>query len=126
MAAHINWLNCSSSWGVQVAEHPDTTTDALRSLAVHVDAEVRIAVAEHRNAHLETVMLLAQDQSADVRYAIAENHNAHSDVLTLLIEDQNPFVAHRAKKTLERCARESAILPFIGEETQKSTFKLAG
>jgi hypothetical protein len=124
MATQMNWLNSTSSWGKEVAEHSDTSIDALSELAAHTDTEVRIAVAEHRNTLFETVMLLAQDESADVRYAIAENHNIHADVLMLLIEDENPFVAHRAKKTLERCAREAAIVPFTGVEAQPSTFRI--
>ena len=111
MAAQMNWLNSTSSWGKEVAEHPDTSVDALRELAAHADAEFRTAVAEHRNTLFETVMLLAQDESADVRYAIAENHNIHAAVLTLLIEDENPFVAHRARKTLER-VRGASIVTF--------------
>jgi hypothetical protein len=102
MPAQIDWLKCTSSWGKQVAEHPDTSSKALTALATHADIEVRIAVADHSNTIPETVMMLAQDQCADLRYAIAENHNIHVDVLNMLAEDDNPFVAHRARKTLER------------------------
>ncbi|MFX9688500.1 hypothetical protein ABTO93_20100, partial [Acinetobacter baumannii] len=38
----------------------------------------------------------------DVRFAIAENHNADEEVLRMLTEDENPYVAHRAVKTLQR------------------------
>ena len=105
MAAQINWLKCTSSWGKQVAEHPDTSIDALRELAAHNDLEVRIAVADHRNTPLETLMILAQDECVDLRYAIAENHNIHEDVLNMLAEDDNPFIAFRAEETLERVRR---------------------
>jgi len=47
-------------------------------------------------------MSLACDSSPDLRYAMSENHNIHKDVLNLLADDDNPFVAHRARKTLER------------------------
>jgi hypothetical protein len=102
MAAQINWLNSTPSWGKEVAEHPSTSVPTLIQLAGHTDVEVRTAVADHRNTPLVTVMALAQDESADLRYAIAENHNIHADVLSMLAHDDNPFVAHRAKKTLER------------------------
>ncbi len=109
MAAQINWLNSTSAWGREVAEHPDTSFAALRELAGHADVEVRTAVADNRYTPFETVMMLAQDESADLRYAIAENHNIHADVLSMLADDDNPFVAHRAKKTLERVQGSSTM-----------------
>ena len=110
MAAQINWLKCTSSWGKQVAEHPDTSIDALRELAAHADLEVRIAVADNRNTPLETLMILAQDECVDLRYAIAENHNIHEDVLNMLAEDDNPFIAYRAKETLVHVRRTSIVV----------------
>jgi hypothetical protein len=98
------------SWGKQVAEHPDTSSDALMSLAAHADVEVRTAVADHPSTLLETALLLAQDVDADLRYAMAENHNIHADVLIILAEDDNPFVAHRAKKTLARIQALSMLV----------------
>lgn len=105
----MNWLKYTSSRCKEIAEHPDTSTDTLRELATHADVEVRIAVADHRNTPLETVMILAQDESVDLRYALAENHNIHAAVLSMLAEDDNPFVAYRAKKTLERVRRASTV-----------------
>lgn len=111
MAIQINWLNATPSWGKEVAEHPDTSIEALRELARHADVEVRVAVAEHRSTLLETVIVLAQDESVDLRYAIAENHNTHGDVLDILTHDENPFIAHRAQKTL-RHIRGGSIVVF--------------
>jgi hypothetical protein len=102
MAAQMNWLKSTAAWGKEVAEHPCTSRDTLMELAGHADVEVRTAVADHRNTPLDTVLKLAQDESADLRYAIAENHNVHADVLSILARDENPFIAHRAMKTLER------------------------
>lgn len=111
MAIQINWLNATPLWGKEVAEHPDTSIEALRELARHADVEVRIAVAEHRKTLLETVIVLAHDESVDLRYAMAENHNIHGDVLDILAHDDNPFVAHRAQKTLRR-VRGASIVAF--------------
>jgi hypothetical protein len=111
MAAQINWRNCKSAWGKEVAEHASTSIDALIELAQHADVEVRTAVADHGSTPLETLMTLAQDESADLRYAIAENHNVHTDVLIILADDDNPFVAHRARKTLNRI-RSASVLEF--------------
>ena len=125
MTAQFNWLGTSSKWGKEVAEHPDTSSDTLSDLAAHTDIEVRIAVADHKNTSLETVKLLAQDQQADLRYAMAENHNLHPDILNMLIEDDNPFVAHRAKKTLARCLSEAAAELVTVTNPAKTKFKIA-
>ena len=109
MAAQINWLNSTSGWGIEVAEHHDTSADALRELALHSDVGVRTAVADNQNTQLETVMQLAQDADLDLRYAIAENHNIDQIVLNMLAGDSNPFVAHRAKKTLARVQGTSTL-----------------
>lgn len=110
MTAQLNWRHCTASWGKQVAEHSLTMPDALMELAAHGDVEVRTSVADHQNTSLETVMILAQDESVDLRYAIAENHNVHADVLNVLTGDENPFVAYRARKTLQRIRSSSIVL----------------
>lgn len=125
MTDQINWLNSSSAWGKEVAEHPDTSSDALTALAAHADVEVRAAVADHRNTAVETLLILAQDESADLRYAIAENHNIPSAVLIMLTEDDNPFVAHRAIKTLNRVRGTSAI-GLSWSKSHASTYKKLG
>jgi hypothetical protein len=111
MTTEINWRKSTPSWGKELAEHPDTSTYALSELAAHDDVEVRTAVADQKNTLTETMMILAQDVSADLKYAIAENHNIHADVLNMLTEDDNPFVADRAKKTLDRI-RTYSLLSF--------------
>ena len=117
MVAQINWLNSTPSWGKKVAEHPDTSFAALRELAGHADVEVRIAVADHMNTPFETVILLAQDENVDLRYAIAENHNICEGALLMLAQDDNPFIAHRAKKTLERVRCPSIVVfPIVSLE----------
>jgi hypothetical protein len=110
MNAQINWLNTSPAWGMEAAEHNTTSSATLSKLAAHNDLGVRTAVAENPNTLLSTVMRLAQDQCVDLRYAIAENHQMDGHVLRLLLADDNPYVAHRAERTLARCANEANIV----------------
>jgi len=127
MATQMNWLEVTSLWGKEVAEHPSTSIDALRKLAAHADVEVRTAVADHRDTPLETVMLLAQDESVDLRYAIAENHNSHANVLSMLAQDDNPFVAHRARKTLERvCGHSILAFPVVEARPSLMQYRFGG
>jgi len=112
MTTQINWLKSTPSRGKEVAAHQATSTYVLSELASHADVEVRIAVADQRNTPTETVMILAQDDSVDLRYAIAENHNIGADVLRILTEDDNPFVAQRAKKTLNRIMGGASLVAF--------------
>lgn len=76
-------------------------------------AQDRIDIADHQSTSIEVLIQLTQDENADVRFALAENHNIDRSVLNLLVEDANPYVAHRARKTLLRlsCGAESIILP---------------
>ncbi|HEY9772787.1 MAG TPA: HEAT repeat domain-containing protein [Planktothrix sp.] len=91
-----------TGWAIRAAESKDTPARLLEQLALNEDVEVRIAVADNPNTPTDLVSALARDDSADVRYAIAENHNLSKDVLALLREDDNPYVADRARRTLER------------------------
>jgi len=111
MTTEINWRKSTPSWGKELAEHQDTSSYTLGELAAHADIDVRTAVADQKHTLRATMMILAKDVSADLKYAIAENHNIHADVLNMLTEDDNPFVAHRARRTLER-VRISALVPF--------------
>jgi hypothetical protein len=74
----------------------------LEQLASHHDPSVREAVADNMNTPIDTLWVLAADECVDVRYAIAENHNIPIAVLSFLTEDENPYVACRARATLER------------------------
>lgn len=118
MTGNIDWLKATPLWGRSVAESPTTSKDILRQLALHASNDVREAVAENANAPLDIVLTLALDESADVRYSIAENHNSHVQVLNLLAVDANPFVATRARKTLDRLQGFSLLqLPFSRSES---------
>ena len=86
----------------QAAEHPFTPSHVLHKLAKSKDITVRTAVADHANTSIETILFLTKDHSEDLRYALAENHNLDIQALKILSEDENPYVSHRAKKTLAR------------------------
>jgi len=64
--------------------------------------DVRIAVADHPDTSQDVLRTLAHDVNADVRFAIAENHNLDIKMLETLAEDENPYVAHRARRTIQR------------------------
>jgi len=108
MAVEFDTSRCYKSgdntltWVREISRNFATPVYVLRRLAASSDAELRMAVADHLNTPEELLMLLAEDDNADVRYAIAENHNISRKVLRKLLDDLNPYVAHRARKTLER------------------------
>jgi hypothetical protein len=52
---------------------------------------------------------LAFDENPDVRYEIAEDANTPFDLLRMMTEDENPYVAERAKRTLNRLGRWQVI-----------------
>jgi hypothetical protein len=89
----------------QEAESTRTPAEILRCLVFHEDPDVRVAVAENPNTPLEALLVLLKDDHVDVRYMLAENHNLESELLEKLVDDENPYVACRARKTLERLNR---------------------
>jgi hypothetical protein len=66
--------------------------------------------------------MLIEDPNLDVRYALAENYNIDEEMLKALAKDENPYVAHRAEKTLSRL-RPTQILdtafPRQGEDIRR-------
>jgi hypothetical protein len=71
----------------QLAVHPGTPATVLEQLAWHPVADVRASVAEN---------------APHVRYQLAENHKLNVAVLNLLSNDEHPYVACRARRTLDR------------------------
>jgi hypothetical protein len=96
------FLDTSVSCLQRIAENSSVPARMLEQLATHPDPAIREAVADNVNTPVDTVLLLASDESCDVRYAMAENHNLPISVLSVLIEDENPYVACRARTTLDR------------------------
>ena len=92
---------------VYVSENSNTPADALEMLSHHPCPEVRIGVADNRAASEEIITRLVFDESVDVRYSVAENHNTPNHLLEILAEDQNPWVAHRAQRTIARLLEEA-------------------
>ncbi len=86
---------------VKVAETADAPS-ILADLASECRSEVRMAVADNVHTPCYVKAALALDKDADIRFALAENHATPLEVLQSLEEDANPYVAGRAKATLER------------------------
>src|SRR5262245_48286944 len=84
----------------RVAENPRTPEHILIRLATDHDCDVRLSVAEHPSTPQYVLEFLALDSCADVRLGIAENPDTPTHVLCILAHDHNPFVHHRAKKTI--------------------------
>lgn len=88
-------------WLVRVAERT-RAEEILAILSISPIVEIRIAVADNRNTPEHILSLLAMDEDSDVRYSMAENHNLDFELLQTLAEDHNPYVAMRARQTLDR------------------------
>jgi hypothetical protein len=86
---------------VKVAETADAPS-ILADLAGESRTEVRMAVADNVHTPCYVKAALATDKDADIRFALAENHSTPLEVLQSLQDDSNPYVAGRAKSTLER------------------------
>jgi len=84
----------------RVAENPQTPERILVHLATDSDYDVRLSVAEHPATPPFVLEFLALDSCADVRFGMAENPDTPLHILSVLAQDHNPFVAHRAKKTI--------------------------
>ena len=85
----------------RVAENPATSLALLLSLSVDPVADVRIAVAANPKVPRALLVYLVTDENADVRYALAEDLNLAPTLLQKLSSDSNPYVAERAKKTMQ-------------------------
>jgi len=89
---------------IRIAENPKTSVLTLTRLARHECPEIRLAVAENCHLPLVVMNILADDANADVCYAMAENTTLPPKLLRQLAEHENPYVAARARKTLDRRA----------------------
>lgn len=87
----------------RVAEHPNTPSDTLQQLSHASHSDVRAAIGDNPSASFELLKELTRDESADVRYRLAENCNLPIELLEMLCNDENPFVADRARRSIERC-----------------------
>ncbi len=94
----------SNVFAERIAENPKAAPSTLARLACHESPAVRAAVAENENTPPEILSILVNDIHLDVRFAMAENHNLDQELLQTLAEDENCYVAHRARRTLNRIA----------------------
>lgn len=99
----------SSVFAERIAENPNAAPSTLARLAGHASPAVRIAVAENINTPVEILNILVNDEHADVRFSMAENHNLSEELLQLLSADENCYVAHRARRTLNRIAPPALV-----------------
>jgi|SRR5277367_3414593 len=89
----------------RIGENPATPVDILEKLVLWENAQVRAAVAENPCCPLPLMRTLAEDDSPDVRFRLAECPHVPIDLLEELAEDDNCYVAHRARRTIERVRR---------------------
>lgn len=101
--AVLTWLakyNCPKIQE-RLAEHPNTPAQTLEELASSDRPHVRAAVGDNPNVTGEILKRLACDEHVDVRFSLAENCNLDQEILQILTHDENPFVACRARRSLE-------------------------
>jgi len=92
----------------RVAENPNCPLALLSWLAQDSNPEVRLSVVYNPKAPPIFFQWLLNDGCADVLFALAEDHNLAHSFLEQLSQNDNPYVAERAKQTIERVAREEA------------------
>ena len=92
----------------RVAENPNCPTGALQILANDEHPEVRSNVARNPKATFEMLRMLAKDFSLNVRFALAEEQNLPRPILRMLSRDDNPYIADRAKVSLNNVKREKS------------------
>lgn len=114
-----------------IAGNANCTPSLLKKLAMHPSAQVRAATAENHQTSLETLWQLVKDADADVRFGLAENHRMPETILKALSEDENPYVACRARKTIERVeanrdvtAESASWKQFRASETRRRLMQL--
>jgi len=93
----------------RIAENRVTLAEILQVLAGDEHWEVRASVATNPTAPQEVVEILSRDENADVRYSMAECDHMQFHVLDRLANDENPYVAERARITLEQMFVRLAI-----------------
>lgn len=85
----------------RIAENSNTPLEVLVILAEDSHPEVRSTVAEHHLTPRDLLEKLAEDECLEVRHYLAENANLPMEVLLKLAEDENPYVSHRAYRTIK-------------------------
>lgn len=99
----------------RVAENQSSSHDLLELLSNDSDADVRIAVGRNPEAPTLVHWTLAFDEHLDVRFSLAENAQTDLLILIWLTGDENPYIAHRAMRTLNAVASGDGNLHSKGE-----------
>lgn len=86
----------------RVAENPSTCLATLFRLLFDTSADVRLALSENPSVPEFFIVHLVNDIDDDVRFGLAENPNLPYKLLVELAFDDNPYVATRAKRTVEQ------------------------
>lgn len=84
----------------RVAENRSTPIQTLERLSQDVNVDVRIGLGCNQNAPPALRWKLAFDDHLDVRFSLADNANTPLLILVWLSSDDNPYIAHRANKTI--------------------------
>lgn len=117
---------------LRVAENPGTPIGILELLSTDKNVEVRIAVGTNPSTPTCVRYQLALDQDLNVRLGLADDMNTPIELLERLTEDGNPYVSHRAMKTIQilQCQRKPgsighAIMQWANTAIDQSEFRYA-
>ncbi|MBI5175146.1 MAG: hypothetical protein SFV17_23965 [Candidatus Obscuribacter sp.] len=102
-----NWTRVGKVEKLRMAKANLISHELLKTLALDEDSEVRAAVADRGNLSSQIQTILCLDECPDVRFLIAEDPATALSILRRLSQDENPYVAHRAQKTLFSLSREA-------------------
>ncbi len=86
---------------LRVAENPKTPIDVLGLLATDKNVDVRIAVGCNPSTPPYVRYRLAFDEDPNVSLGLADDINTPLEILQKLTEHVNPYVAYRAKQTMQ-------------------------
>lgn len=101
------WSQVGKVEKLRMAKANIISHELLKTLALDEDSEVRAAVADRGNLSSQIQTILCLDACPDVRFLIAEDPATALSILRRLSQDENPYVAHRAQKTLFSLSREA-------------------
>lgn len=92
--SEIDWIR------LRVAENPKTPIDVLQLLSTDRYPDVRVAVGTNPSTPPYVSFKLVFDEDANVRLGLADDVNTPIELLEKLTEDANPYVAYRARETI--------------------------
>jgi len=87
-----NILELSYEEKLQLAQHPNISTETLAILATDENSSVRCAVARHPNTSDEILFFLLEDRDFYVAYSVRENPNVKELMRRLILMRMNEFL----------------------------------